>query len=142
MLKVTGREVTRGLMPNQRDVVYDADSLSAAELDALPYGMIQLDESGVILRYSTVETRFSGITSDECVGRNFFTEIAPCTHVAEFYGRFADGVRQERLDVAFNFQFAFRPPRDVQVRMFYSKATRSVWVRVTTLPPAAAPARA
>ena len=141
MRKITGREVTRASMPNQRDVVYDADALSEAELDSLPFGMIQLDEQGVILRYSTPETRISGLTSDECVGRSFFDDIAPCTHVAEFYGRFAEGVRLQRLDATFNFQFAFRPPRDVQVRMFYSKATRSVWVRVTDLHPAAPPER-
>jgi len=139
MSKITGRESSRAFLPNQRDVLYDADSLTAEELDALPYGMIQLDESGVVLRYSTVETRLSGVTAAECVGRSFFDEIAPCTHVAEFYGRFVDGVRAGRLDVSFNFQFAFRPPRDVQVRMFYSKVTRSVWVQVTERrrPPAA-----
>ena len=141
MRKITGRETPRSLAANQRDVVYDADALSAAELDALPFGMIQLSEAGTVLRYSTPETRVSGLTSDECVGRDFFTEIAPCTHVAEFYGRFRDGVRAERLDATFNFQFAFRPPRDVQVRMFYSKVTRSVWVRVTDLLPRAAPER-
>ena len=141
MRKITGREVTGGLMPNQRDVVYDADALTPAELDALPYGMIQLAENGTILRYSTPETRISGLTSDECVGRDFFTEIAPCTHVAEFYGRFAEGVRLQRLDATFHFQFAFQPPRDVQVRMFYSKATRSVWVRVVEQPAAPPAAR-
>ena len=141
MSKITGREVQRGSLPTQRDVVYDADAMSASELDALPYGMIQLAEDGTILRYSTVETRISGLTSDECVGRDFFTDIAPCTHVAEFYGRFTEGVKAQRLDVTFNFQFAFRPPRDVQVRMFYSKATRSVWVRVVEQPSAAPPVR-
>jgi len=139
MRKITGRESRRSFLPNQHDILYDADSLTGEELDTLPYGMIQLDERGIVLRYSTVETRLSGLTAAECVGRSFFDEIAPCTHVAEFYGRFVDGVRAERLDVSFNFQFAFRPPRDVQVRMFYSKVTRSVWVKVTDLhqPPAA-----
>ena len=138
MPQISGRETLRVPVPNQRDVVFAADALSAAELDALPFGMIQLDEAGTILRYSTAETRLSGLTSDECVGRSFFTDIAPCTHVAEFFGRFQEGVRAERLDVTFNFHFAFRPPRDVQVRMFYSKATRSVWVRVVDLAAAAA----
>jgi photoactive yellow protein len=67
------------------DAVYAADALSVAELDALPYGMIQLDTRGTILRYSSAETRLSGLEADECVGRNFFDEIAPCTHVHEFF---------------------------------------------------------
>ena len=139
MQKISGRESSRGSMPHHRDVILDADAMTPEEIDALPFGMIQLDERGTVLRYSTPETRISGVTSDECVGRDFFVEIAPCTHVAEFYGRFVEGVRAERLDTTFNFQFAFRPPRDVQVRMFYSKATRSVWVRVIDVPAGATP---
>ena len=141
MRKITGREAARGLMPNHRDVVYDPDALTNEELDALPYGMIQLDEKGTVLRYSTPETRISGVTADECVGRSVFDEIAPRTHGAEFYGRFVEGVRAERLDVTFNFQFAFHPPRDVQVRMFYSKVTRSVRVRVIDRPAEGDPRR-
>lgn len=123
--------------PNQPsaapDALYAADTLSAEELDALPYGMIQLDSRGTILRYSSAETRLSGLTADECVGRSFFDEIAPCTHVQEFYGRFRDGVRSQQLDTVFTFRFAFSPPKDVRIHMFYSRVTRSVWVKVVEL---------
>jgi len=129
--KIAGRPAGRSFLVNQLDVIYDADSLSDAQLDALPFGMMQLSETGVILRYSAVESSLSGLTAEECLGRSFFDEIAPCTHVAEFYGRFLDGVRAAQLDTTFNFQFAFRPPRDVRVHLFYSKATRSVWVKVS-----------
>jgi photoactive yellow protein len=115
------------------DTVYGADALSAAELDALPYGMIQLDSRGTILRYSSAETRLSGLTADECVGRNFFEQVAPCTHVHEFYGRFREGVQAQQLDAVFTFRFAFAPPKDVRIHMFYSKVTRSVWVKVVDL---------
>lgn len=119
--------------PSAVDALYGADQLSSAELDALPYGMIQLDSRGVILRYSQAETRLSGLTAAECVGRNFFDEVAPCTHVHEFYGRFREGVAAQQLDLVFNFRFAFVPPRDVRVHMFYSRVTRSVWVKVVDL---------
>lgn len=115
------------------DVLYAADTLGSAELDALPYGMIQLDSRGVILRYSAAESRLSGLSAAECVGRHFFDDVAPCTHVGEFYGRFRDGVRAGRLDAVFNFRFNFRPPRDVRVHLFYSRVTRSVWVKVVDL---------
>lgn len=114
-------------------VVYAADALSSAELDALPYGMIQLDSQGTILRYSSAETRLSGLSASETVGRNFFRDVAPCTQVAEFFGRFEDGVRARQLDAVFNFRFSFRPPKDVRIHLFYSKATRSVWVKVVDL---------
>ena len=115
------------------DAIYGADALGSAELDALPYGMIQLDSRGVILRYSQAESRLTGLTADECVGRHFFDEVAPCTHVGEFYGRFLEGVRAAQLDAVFHFRFAFRPPRDVRIHMFYSRVTRSVWVKVVDL---------
>ncbi|GJG86543.1 hypothetical protein tb265_17240 [Gemmatimonadetes bacterium T265] len=114
-------------------VVYAADALSSAELDALPYGMIQLDSRGTVLRYSSAEARLSGLSAGETVGRNFFREVAPCTQVGEFLGRFQDGVRARQLDAVFNFRFAFRPPKDVRIHLFYSKATRSVWVKVVDL---------
>ena len=119
--------------PTLHDAVYRADALSSAELDALPYGMIQLDARGRVLRYSTAETRLSGLAAADVVGRDFFRDVAPCTQVAEFQGRFEEGVRARQLDAVFSFRFAFRPPRDVRVHLFYSQATRSVWVKVEEL---------
>jgi photoactive yellow protein len=123
------------------DAVYGADQLSTAELDALPYGMFQRDPRGVVLRYSQAESQLSGRAASDVVGRRFFDEVAPCTHVREFYGRFAEGVAAGQLDTVFNFRFAFTPPRDVRVHMFYSRVTRSVWVKVVDLsaPEAGAP---
>lgn len=115
------------------DAVYGADALGSAELDALPYGMIQLDSRGVILRYSQAESRLSGRSAADCVGRHFFDDVAPCTQVAEFYGRFQEGVRAGQLDAVFNFRFHFTPPKDVRIHLFYSKVTRSVWVKVVDL---------
>lgn len=121
------------LTPEPSAVVYQADAMTPGELDALPYGMIQLDTNGVILRYSSAETRLSGLSADACVGRSFFDEVAPCTHVQEFFGRFLQGVQAQQLDAVFSFRFAFVPPKDVRIHMFYSKVTRSVWVKVVAL---------
>lgn len=119
------------------DAVYQADLLSTDELDALPYGMIQLDSGGHIIRYSSAESRLSGLTAAECIGRSFFDEIAPCTKVQDFYGRFQQGVQARQLDAVFTFRFAFSPPKDVRIHMFYSNVTRSVWVKVVDLDAAA-----
>lgn len=104
------------------------------ELDALPYGMIQLDATGRILRYNAVESRLASLPQEQAVGRAFFSEIAPCTKVQTFYGRFREGVVREELDATFQFHFAFKQhPRDVTVRLFYSRRTRSVWVIISDL---------
>jgi photoactive yellow protein len=109
-----------------------ADAMSPAELDQLPYGMIQLDATGRILRFNAVESRLASLPQQQQIGKHFFTEVAPCTKVQAFYGRFKEGVIRESLDTSFQFHFAFKQnPRDVTVRLFYSKRTRSVWVVIS-----------
>ena len=109
-----------------------ADAMTPEELDTLPYGMIQLDAKGRILKYNAVESRLASLPQAQAIGKQFFTEIAPCTKVQEFYGRFKEGVIRESLDTSFQFHFAFKQrPRDVTVRLFYSKRTRSVWVVIS-----------
>ena len=109
-----------------------ADQMTPDELDQLPYGMIQLDATGRILKYNAVESRLASLPQVQALGRQFFTEVAPCTKVQEFYGRFREGVVRESLDTSFQFHFAFKQqPRDVTVRLFYSRRTRSVWVMIS-----------
>ena len=118
--------------PTVTEVLEAADRMTPVELDRLPYGMIQLDATGRILNYNAVESRLAALPQDEAIGKQFFTEIAPCTKVQEFYGRFKEGVIRETLDTSFRFHFAFKQnPRDVTVRLLYSKRTRTVWVLIS-----------
>ena len=113
-------------------VLEAADHMSADELDRLPYGMIQLDASGRILNYNALESSLASLRKEDAIGKQFFTEIAPCTRVQEFYGRFKEGVIREALDTSFHFHFAFKQnPRDVTVRLLYSKRSRTVWVLIS-----------
>ena len=114
------------------DLAAKADDLTAAELDRLPFGMIQIDATGRILKFNAVESRLAALDQQQQIGKHFFTQVAPCTKVQAFYGRFKEGVMQEHLDTTFSFHFAFRQnPRDVMVRLFYSRRTRSVWVMIS-----------
>jgi photoactive yellow protein len=113
-------------------LLYAADTMSSGELDRLPYGMIQLDATGRVLKYNAVESRLASLPQETTIGKQFFSEVAPCTKVQDFYGRFREGVVRESLDTTFQFHFAFKQhPRDVTVRLFYSKRTRSVWVMIS-----------
>jgi len=108
-----------------------ADEMREEELDNLPFGAIQLDTSGNVLKYSDFESRLAGLKKENAIGKNFFTEVAPCTNVKEFYGRFKDGVEQRALHEKFRYHFAFkRNPMDVTVTLFYSDISRSIWVFV------------
>ncbi len=129
----TGAGRPRALRPiDSPELASTADDLSTAELDQLPFGMIQLDANGRILKFNAVESRLAALDQQQQIGKHFFTEVAPCTKVQAFYGKFREGVVQEHLDTTFSFHFAFKQrPRDVTVRLFYSKRTRSVWVMVS-----------
>jgi photoactive yellow protein len=108
-----------------------ADSLSNAELDALPFGAIQLDSAGTILQFNEYEANLSNRRAPDTIGRNFFLDVAPCTNVREFHGVFVEGLQRGELNVTFDYRFAFKQaPRDVRVTLFYSAPTTTVWVFV------------
>jgi photoactive yellow protein len=105
------------------------ESLSPSDLDSLPFGVIKLDREGKILHYNDYESQLAGVDKAKALGKNFFTELAPCTDVQAFHGRFKDGVAKAELYVTFRYHFSFKKnPRDVTVTLFYSKITGSTWV--------------
>ena len=105
--------------------------LTVEQLDGLPFGAIQLDREGKILSYNTAESALTGRDPKAVVGRNFFTEVAPCTNVRAFAGRFREGVARGELHEAFPYRFDFEmAPRNVTVTLFYSQTTGTAWVFV------------
>jgi photoactive yellow protein len=107
------------------------NSVSEVELDSLPYGVIQLDPLGTVLRYNAFEAGLSGLKKQDVVGKNFFKQIAPCTDLQQFHGRFRDGVAAGELHCTFRFHFAFKErPCDVTVTLFYNPRDKTVWVLV------------
>ena len=114
-----------------REIIGDVDSLSGSQLDALPFGAIQLDRDGTILQFNEYEANLSNRRAPDTVGRNFFLDVAPCTNVREFHGRFQEGIERGELHATFDYTFAFKTrPRDVAVTLYYSAATDTVWVFV------------
>lgn len=113
-------------------VLQKADVLTESELDSLPMGMIQLDRAGKVLRFNQTESELARVAKDDAVGKSFFDDVAPCTKVQEFHGRFVDGVAQKNLHTVFDYVFRFRDGRqkNVVISMFYSPSTDTVWVCV------------
>jgi len=110
------------------------DSMTESQLDQLPHGAIQLATDGTVLKFNAYESQLANLKKDKVVGKNFFRDVAPCTDVQGFYGRFREGVRAKKLHETFRYHFAFRQnPRDVSVTLFYSPTTDSVWVFVKPL---------
>jgi photoactive yellow protein len=112
-------------------ILQTINSMGEKELDSLPYGVIQLDAQGVVLHYNAFEATLSGLTKRGVVGKNFFKQVAPCTDMKDFYGRFLEGMTAGKLQCTFRFHFSFkRNPRDVTITLFYNDANKTTWVLV------------
>lgn len=122
------------LTPNTANMLQDLESITRMgeqELDALPFGAIRLDKDGTILSFNQSEANLTGRKKERVIGKNFFTEVAPCTNVQTFAGRFREGMAKKELHAIFPYRFDFQmAPRDVTVTLFYSKQTDSAWVFV------------
>lgn len=112
--------------------VQSLDSLTPEAFDELPFGVVELDPDGVILGYNRAEERIAHRRREEVIGRNFFSEVAPCTNVQEFAGRFrrmvASGKPAEE-----GLEFVFRFPHGtalVQVQLVFSAVAGRGYVLV------------
>ncbi len=103
---------------------HDVFDLSREELDDLPFGVITLDRQGKVIRYNRFEEKLAGRTAQTTLGLYFFTDIAPCTNVQAFRGRFdlfsrGSDAGVERFDFSFNFRWG---RQDVSVTMLRKAA--------------------
>ncbi len=105
-------------------------TMEQAQLDELPIGAIRLDSSGKIRGYNRFESRLSGLDPTSVIGKNFFTEVAPCTNVQAFAGRFREGVAKGELHAVFAYHMNFNPPRDVTITLYFHKPTGNAWVLI------------
>ena len=82
--------------------------LSPNDLDQLPYGLICIDAQGRVVHYNDAEARLARLPKERVVGRNFFTDVAPCTRVREFEGEFQALVKDPSTVRVRSFDFIFR----------------------------------
>lgn len=103
---------------------------SKRQLDAADFGIVGVDDEGVVEFYNQYEAELAGVTPEEAMGRNFFTQLAPCSNNRIFLGRFKSGVRSNQLDESFTYTFTYKMrPTLVDIRL-YRDSTGSNWVLV------------
>lgn len=103
---------------------------SEADLHRAAFGILRLDERGLVTFYNRFEQRFSGRAPEETIGRSFFDEVAPCTGSRCFQGRFKRGLVEGKLDVTFSYTFTYRiRPTLVSVRLLIDRPQEG-WVLV------------
>ncbi len=103
------------------------------DVDDLPFGVIVVDRAGNILEYNTYESEMTGFTKERVLGRNFFHDVAPCTAIKEFEGRFETFLTSEATSIEpfeFTFPFAKGPQRVsiVFVRMNFDSERATICV--------------
>lgn len=100
------------------DRVTDLDRASA---DRLPFGLIVLDTEGVVVGYNQAEADLTGLAPSAVIGKAFFRDVAPCTSVKDFRGRFEDLVERGRTATErFTFLFRFKDgSKLVRISMSY-----------------------
>lgn len=105
----------------------DLLTLPDAELDALPYGVVEMDPETRVLRYNLTESRLSGLSRDQVVGRLFFVEVAPCSdnrHVSRRY-------QEDSLDETLAYTFSLRMrPVPVTLRLLKAAGDKRMYLLV------------
>ncbi|MFO8154858.1 MAG: photoactive yellow protein [Pseudomonadota bacterium] len=113
------------------DIENTLAKMGEGQLDKLAFGAIQLDADGTILQYNSAEGDITGRDPKSVIGKNFFTDVAPCTDSKEFRGRFDEGVKQGSLNSMFEYTFDYQmQPTKVKVHMKKALVGDSYWILV------------
>lgn len=104
-------------------------TMTRHDADALEFGAIQVDDAGKILIYNRFQSSWAGVPVHQAEGKNFFTQLAPCTSNNLFFGTFKRGVASDSMSVTFAYTFTYRvKPTGVRVLMARDSASRTNWI--------------
>lgn len=106
-------------------------NLSPMDADKYQYGITKVDDEGNIELYNQYNRdEFIKLDSSP-IGRNYFTEIAPCANNFMFFGRFKRGVENNDLDWEFDYVFTYKMmPTKVRVRLYRDEESNTNWIFV------------
>ena len=116
------------------DIENTLSDMKEDDLDKLAFGVVKLDSSGRIINYNAAEGDIVGRDPKEMKGKSFFTDVAPCTNTPEFRGKFDSGVKNNNLNVMFDYQFDYKmAPTRVKIHMKKGMVRGEYWVFVKRL---------
>jgi photoactive yellow protein len=105
-------------------------NVDAATLNSVEFGIIQVSDDGEVQFFNEYESNLSGVDPDDAIGKNFFTELAPCSNNRLFRGRFKSGIRTGEMDEQFNYTYTYKMrPTLVDVRLYRDDAGNN-WILV------------
>ena len=119
---------------DQSDIDNVLATLSTDEVDQLAFGAIQVDAAGTVLSFNMTESQLTNRDKRDVIGKNFFTDVAPCCNRPGFHGRFVDEVQGQGRSVLFEYVFDYKMnPTKVRVHMKRANTGDTYWFLVSRL---------
>ncbi len=102
-------------------------TMNEAALDELPFGVVGLESNNMVELYNAHEERYSGLPRAIVVGRQFFSDVAPCMNNYMV----AERLQEAPLDVTLPYVLTFRMrPTPVRLRLLRAAVALRRWVLV------------
>ncbi len=100
-------------------------NLSRNDADSCDFGIIQLDDSGKVIMVNRYQSELGGVPVSQFEGRNWFTQIAPCTNNGLVFGMFKKGVASGNMNTVFPYTFTFKmKPTNVKIHFYRDANSR------------------
>ncbi len=113
-----------------RNLAEAIESLTAEEIDQLPFGVIGIDADGVVRVFSKTEASQSGYGRRPAQGKVFFTDVAPCMNNPHFKGRIDKARAAGTLNISFTFVGDFEDSnRELSIRVQSAK-DGGTWIAI------------
>ena len=99
----------------QPELLEGLATADADALDSLLFGVVGMAPDGTVTSYNLAESRLSGLTPANVVGRHFFSAVAPCTNNFMVAHRFEN---ETAIDDIIDYVFTLRmQPTKVRLRL-------------------------
>ncbi len=95
--------------------ISDLDGMSPGQLDQLPFGVVGIEQSGLVAIYNATESRLAGLDAQSVIGVPFFEAIAQCMNNFMVAQRFEDESELDEI-IPYVLTLRMRPTR-VRLRL-------------------------
>jgi len=103
-------------------------AMSTQALDELEFGVVRMRVDGEVVAYNLWESKMAGLSRDRVLGRNFFSDVAPCTNNYMVAERF---MNEPELDAMLDYVFTLRmKPTAVKLRLLRSATADHMYLLV------------
>jgi photoactive yellow protein len=107
------------LLFNQPNLLSTLCSASTEAYDLADFGIVAMGLDSVVTSYNLWESKLSGLSPADVIGRHFFTEVAPCTNNFMVALRYESSDLDEIVDYVFSYRLR---PIKVRLRLLKSAA--------------------